>query len=127
MSHFILICAGGALGTGGRYLVSTWALKLLGPAFPYGTLAVNLLGSFLVAALMYLGTETTAVSTSTRVVLASGVLGGFTTYSAFSYETMRYVQLGSWALALSNVIITLFGSLAACMLGWSAAKWVYGG
>ena len=126
MSRFLLVCFGGALGTGARYLVSGWTLRALGPAFPYGTLAVNVLGSFLVAVLMYVGTETTAMSATTRVVLTTGVMGGFTTYSTFSYETMKYLQESAWHLAVLNVALTVLGCLAACMLGWAGAKWVVG-
>ena len=122
MSRFLLICLGGALGTGARYLISCWSLKLMGPAFPYGTLAVNLLGSFLIAALMYMGTEAALLSETTRLFLTTGILGGFTTYSAFSYETLRYFQVGSWHVALLYVVATVLGCLAACLLGWTGAR-----
>jgi CrcB protein len=126
MSRFLWISFGGALGTGARYLISGWALKILGPSFPYGTLAVNVLGSFLVAGLMYAGTETAALSAGARVVLATGVMGGFTTYSTFSYETMMYLQHGAWGLAALNVLVTVLGCLGACLLGWAAAQWIIG-
>jgi CrcB protein len=118
---------GGALGSGARYLVSLWALKVLGAAFPYGTFAVNVVGSFLLAALMYVGTETTALPATTRIVLTTGVLGGFTTYSTFSYETMRYLQESAWALAALNVAVTVVACLGACLLGWIGARWIVGG
>ena len=125
MSRFLLVCLGGALGTGARYLVSIGTLRWLGPAFPWGTLAVNVLGSFLVAALMYLGTDKAAISTTTRLVLTTGVMGGFTTYSTFSYETMKYLQDGAWRLAILNVGVTVLGCLGACVLGWTGAKWMF--
>jgi CrcB protein len=126
MSRFLLVCLGGALGTGARYLLSGWTLKALGPAFPYGTLAVNVLGSLALGALMYVGTETAALPATARVVLATGVLGGFTTYSSFSYETLRYLQDGAWTLAGLNVTVTVVGCLAACLLGWAGARSVFG-
>lgn len=126
MSRFLLVCLGGALGTGARYLVSDWTLKVLGSAFPYGTLLVNVLGSFLLAVLMYVGTETVAISPTTRVVLTTGVMGGFTTYSTFSYETMKYMQESAWHLALLNVAVTVLGCLGACVLGWAGARWMVG-
>ncbi len=126
MSRFLWVCLGGALGTGARYLLSGWALKALGPSFSYGTLAVNVLGSFLLAGLMYAGTETTTISATTRIVLTTGVLGGFTTYSTFSYETMKYLQDGAWGIATLNVLVTVLGCLCACLLGWASAKWVIG-
>jgi CrcB protein len=126
MSRFLLVCLGGALGTGARYLVSGWTFKAFGPAFPYGTLAVNVVGSFLLAALMYVGTETTAMQATTRVVLTTGVMGGFTTYSTFSYETMKYLQESAWQLAALNVGLTVCGCLGACVLGWAGARWMLG-
>jgi CrcB protein len=126
MARFLLVCLGGAVGTGARYLVCGWLLELLGPAFPYGTLAVNLVGSFLVAALMYFGTDAAAMSPMTRTVLTTGVMGGFTTYSAFSYETMLYLQRGAWHIALLDVTLTVIGCLGACLLGWAAATWLVG-
>ena len=126
MSRFLLVCLGGALGTGARYLVSGWTLKAFGPAFPFGTLAVNVVGSFLLAALMYVGTETTAMQATTRVVLTTGVLGGFTTYSTFSFETMRYLESGSIGLAALYVGATVVVCLGACMAGWMAARAAFG-
>jgi CrcB protein len=126
MSRFLWICLGGAIGTGARYLLSGWTLKVLGPSFPFGTLAVNVLGSFLLAGLMFAGTETAAIPPTARLVLTTGVMGGFTTYSTFSYETMRYLQDGAWGIAALNVIVSVLGCLGACLLGWAAARWVIG-
>ena len=126
MSRILLVSLGGAVGTAARSLVSGWAPRVLGTAFPYGTFAVNVLGSFLIAVFMFIGTETTAMSASTRIVLTTGVLGGFTTYSSFSYETMRLLQEGSTGVALANVAVTVVGCLVACLLGWAGARWVFG-
>ncbi|HSQ00419.1 MAG TPA: fluoride efflux transporter CrcB [Candidatus Dormibacteraeota bacterium] len=120
------ICLGGAFGSGARYLISGWVLDYLGPAFPSGTLAVNAIGSFLLGALMFLGVEAGMLSPTLRLALTTGVMGGFTTYSTFSYETMRYLQDGSWALALVNVAVTVVGCLVACLLGWGLAQWLAG-
>jgi CrcB protein len=126
MSRFLLVCLGGALGTGARYLVSGWTARWLGAGFPYGTLAVNVVGSFVLAVLMVLGTETSAMPATTRVVLTTGVMGGFTTYSSFSYETMKLLQESAWQLAALNVAASVLGCLGACMLGWAGAKWMLG-
>lgn len=125
MERFLWICLGSAVGGGARYLVSGWALKAFGPAFPYGTLAVNLLGSFLLAGLMYAGVEKAVVSPTVRLALTVGVMGGFTTYSTFSYETMKQLQDGAWAMAITNVLVTVVGCLLACVLGWAGAKWLF--
>lgn len=126
MERFLWICLGSAVGGGARYLVSGWALKILGASFPYGTLAVNLIGSFLVAGLMFTGVEAGVMSPTVRLALTTGVMGGFTTYSTFSYETMKYLQDGAWGLAVVNVLVTVLGCLGACLLGWAGAKWLLG-
>ncbi len=89
------IALGGAVGTCARYLLSGWALDRFGPSFPFGTLAVNVIGSFLLAGLMYVGVEAGMMQPTLRLALTTGVMGGFTTYSTFSYETMRYLQDGA--------------------------------
>lgn len=126
MDRFIWICVGSAAGGGARYLVSGLALKILGPAFPYGTLAVNVIGSFLVAVLMFAGVEAALLSPTVRVALTTGVIGGFTTFSTFSYETMKYLQDGAWGIAVANVLVTVLGCLVACLLGWAAARGLLG-
>ena len=83
-------------------------------------------GSVLLGALMVTGSEGSALSPTLRLALTTGVLGGFTTYSAFSYETFRYLEQGAWTTALVNVLITLFGALAATFLGWTLARWLLG-
>jgi fluoride exporter len=124
MARFLWICLGGAVGTGARYLLSGWLLRALGASFPYGTLAVNVIGSFLLGALMYLGVEAAMISPTLRVALTTGVMGGFTTYSTFSYETMSSLQDGAWGIALLNVTLSVFACIAACLLGWTGAKWL---
>lgn len=126
MERFLWICLGSAVGGGARYLVSGWALKFLGPALPYGTLAVNITGSFLLAGLMFAGVDAAAMPATVRLALTTGVMGGFTTYSTFSYETMKYLQDGAWGIAIGNVLVTVLGCLAACLLGWAGAKWLFG-
>ena len=127
MSRFLWICLGGAAGTGARYLLSGWALAAFGATFPYGTLAVNLVGSFLVGLLMQIGLTTPLMSPTLRLALTTGVMGGFTTYSTFNYETIRYFQDGSWELAFGNVAATLAGCLAAGLAGIAAGRWLFGG
>ncbi len=118
------ICFGGACGTGARYLLSGWTLNAFGSAFPYGTLAVNLIGSFLLAALMYVGVDAGMMPPAVRLALTTGVMGGFTTYSTFSYETTKYLQDGAWEIATLNVLVTVSGGLIACVLGRMGAEWL---
>jgi CrcB protein len=127
MARFIWICAGGAAGTGARYLLSTWALAAFGGPFPYGTLAVNLVGCFGMGLLVPIGHASPLLSPAARLALTTGVLGGFTTYSAFNEQTLRFAREGSYALAAANVAATLAGCLIAGVLGIAAGRWLFGG
>ena len=126
MGRLFLISLGGAAGTAARYLLSVGLLRALGPAFPYGTLAVNVIGSFLLGVIMQAGLDTTILSPAARVVLGTGVMGGFTTYSTFNYETLQYLQEGAWAMASLNVATTLLVCLAAGALGVAVARGLLG-
>jgi CrcB protein len=117
MERLAWISLGSALGGAARYLLSLGALRLLGPTFPYGTLAVNVVGSFLVGLLMHVALETTLVPPGVRIFLATGVLGGLTTYSTFNYETLTFASEGEWPLAAINVLATVLGCLVAGVLG----------
>jgi CrcB protein len=126
MIRLLLICFAGAVGTGARYLMGGLALKLLGASFPWGTLVINLLGSFVLAAVMTIGTTTGTLSVTTRLTLATGFCGGFTTYSTFSYDTFKYFQEGAWGLGLANILATVIGCLLACLLGFAGARSIAG-
>ncbi|ABS27781.1 CrcB protein [Anaeromyxobacter sp. Fw109-5] len=119
--RLLLVCAGGALGSGARYLVSTWAARALGADFPRGTLIVNVLGSFLLALLLGLAGTREAITPEARLFLGAGVLGGFTTYSSFNYETLALLERGVWPAAV-NVALTVLGCLAAGFAGIVAAR-----
>jgi protein CrcB len=90
--RLVLICVGGALGTGLRYLISGTMVQWLGPGFPSGTLVVNVLGSFVTGVIQEVGTTSLLVPNTTRLVLTVGMMGGLTTYSTFSYETVRLME-----------------------------------
>jgi CrcB protein len=126
MYRLLLVCVGGAIGTGARYVIATTAPRLFGTSFPYGTLVVNVLGSFLLGVIMQVGLTTTLMSPTARVVLATGVMGGFTTYSTFNYETMEYLRQGTFWLAGLNVTATLVLCLLAGVLGVGSARWLAG-
>ena len=127
MDRLFWICVGGAVGSGARYLVSGWAAQALGTGFPYGTLVVNVTGSFALAGIMHVGLATELLSPTLRITLATGVLGGFTTYSTFSYETFRYLQEGAIWMASLNVVVTLVACLVGCVLGFTLARAAVGG
>lgn len=116
------ICLGGALGTAARYLLSGWALQVFGTSFPYGTLSVNVIGSFLIGFINYLGFNSELLSPTLRIALTTGVMGGFTTYSSFNYETLQYFQEGIWWMGFFNLFVMIALCLAAGLLGFFAAK-----
>ena len=118
-ARFLLICAGGAVGTGARYLLATAVTRAFGN-FPFGTMAVNVIGSFLASVLMVLALERSALSPDLRLILVTGVMGGFTTYSSFNYETLHLAQSGAGALAVVNVVATL----VLCALAGIAVIWL---
>ena len=126
MNRFFWICLGGAAGTAARYLVSGWALALLGTGFPWGTLAVNAIGSFLISAIMHVGLTTTLLSPTVRVTLTTGVMGGFTTYSAFNYETLQLFSDGARTFALANVLVMVLTCLVAGAAGLGVARFAVG-
>lgn len=115
----MLVAAGGATGCVLRYLVGAWLTR---PEYPWGTLAVNLVGSFLVALLMFWGLAHGSVSPSTRLFLVTGVLGGFTTMSSFAYETLALGETGEPWRAAGYVVVTVLGSLAMAFGGRALAQ-----
>ena len=119
MARFLLICLGGAVGTGARFLFSTAMTRAFGN-FPFGTFGVNVIGSFLASVLMVLALERSALSPDLRLILVTGVIGGFTTYSTFNYETLHLAQSGSVGLAVANVALTL----VACLAAGAAGLWL---
>ncbi len=89
MSRFLLIAFGGALGTGLRYLTTVGAAQWLGTEFPYGTLIVNLVGSFVIGLVQEIGAHALVIDEEARLFITTGIMGGLTTYSSFSYETVH--------------------------------------
>lgn len=125
MARFLWICLGGAIGTGARYLLSGWALRIAGSGFPYGTLAVNAIGSFLLGLLMEVALATDFPPTL-RLALTTGIMGGFTTYSTFNYETLQLFQEEAWLLGFANLGLTVVACLAAGVLGLAAGRFAVG-
>jgi len=125
--RLLLVCLGGAIGSGARFLASGWLERAFGAQFPLGTLFVNVTGSFLIALVLELAGRTTAITPDLRLFLTTGVMGGYTTYSTFNHETLRLAQNGGEALAALNVGITVFGCAAGGLLGMAAGRLVVGG
>ncbi len=121
MRELLLVCLGGAIGSGGRYLVGL-GLARAEAGFPWSTLVVNLVGSFVLAALMGLEIRGEPLRPDLRLALTTGLMGGFTTFSAFSHETMDLIHGDAWGLAMLNVGVSVVGCLAAAALGFALAR-----
>jgi fluoride exporter len=126
MVRLMLVCLGGAIGSGLRYVVSGLAVRGLGADFPYGTFIVNVVGSFLIGLIQEIALTSPLISESTRLFLTVGIMGGLTTYSSFSYETIRLMQAGAWSQAWINVLATTALCLTVCVLGAAVGRLVVG-
>lgn len=122
MKQLVAIAAGGALGSVLRYGLSTWVHSLAGRGFPYGTLAVNVLGCLAMGFLFVLLVERMGENTVLRAGLLIGVLGGFTTFSAFSIETFNLIEQGAMAKAMANMAASLFLCIGATWAGVVLAR-----
>ena len=122
MSQVIAIAVGGAFGSVLRYVLSTWVHTLVGRGFPYGTLAVNVLGCLAMGILFVLLVERMGESAVWRAGLLIGVLGGFTTFSTFSIETFNLVEQGAMAKAAANMAASLVLCVGATWLGVILAR-----
>jgi CrcB protein len=120
------VAVGGALGASLRYLIAAMTHGYLGHNFPYGTLVVNIIGSAMIGYLVVLIPETEGGIPITRLLLVTGLLGGFTTYSAFSVETLELLQDGHLTKAGLNITTTLFACLFAVWGGYLFARSVHG-
>jgi CrcB protein len=126
MTQVMLIGLAGALGTLCRYFVGVWAGRALGTGFPYATLIVNIVGCFLIALLFHLATATALVSSTARIVLSTGFIGGLTTYSSFNYETTGLFRERAWGAGALNVGLTLVACFVAGLLGLALARRIAG-
>lgn len=120
MSHILLVALGGGLGASARYLTNLAALRVAGPHFPWGTILVNIIGSFAMGVLIEALTRRTGTSMEVRSFLATGFLGGFTTFSAFSLDFALMWERGDqWTGALylsASVVLSIFALFAGLSL-----------
>ena len=126
MTRLLFIGLAGALGTCTRYLVGLGAGRMLGTGFPFGTLIVNVLGCFLIAAITQVALTTELISPTLRLTLTTGFMGGLTTYSSFNLETTQFLQSRAWYAALVNFGVTVGCCFVAGLLGFAVARRVFG-
>ena len=109
----LAVAAGGATGSVLRFVVGVWSTRLWGPAFPWGTLIINVTGSFLIGALAELFALRWDVSQATRVFLVVGICGGYTTFSTFSLDAYVLIEESRYAAAAAYVVASVLGSILA--------------
>lgn len=117
MDRILLVGIGGAVGSVLRYLVGGWVQSVSGISFPFGTLAVNVTGCFVIGILSYLADVRGVLTPEMRVLLMIGVLGGFTTFSSFGNETMALFRDGETGFAFANIALSLILGLGAVYVG----------
>jgi len=121
-----MIALGGAVGTSLRYGIGVGMTRWLGPSFPYGTLAANVLGSFLLGVVMEAAGQREIAGVQAKLVLGTGVMGGFTTYSSFNLETLRLAEQGAFGRAGLYLALTVLACLAAGLGGVALARGLKG-
>lgn len=119
MPALFLVMLGGALGSGARHLTSKLTLAWLGPNYPWGTLAVNLIGGFLMGALAGALARIGQGGEQWRLLIGVGVLGGYTTFSAFTLDLMNMIERGDWGMGLGYILASVLGSAIALFAGLS--------
>jgi fluoride exporter len=117
MPHILLVALGGGLGAGLRHLANMGALRLFGPYFPYGTMGVNVLGSLVMGVFIELLARRAGSSNELRLFVATGILGGFTTFSAFSLDFAVLFERGAMGQALGYALASVILSILALFLG----------
>lgn len=122
MFHILLVAIGGATGSVARYLTGLAMTRLLGPAFPWGTITVNIVGSFAIGLLTELVARKLAAPMEMRLLLVVGFLGGFTTFSSFSLDTLALVERGAGLAAFGYVAASVILSLAAAFGGLALGR-----
>jgi CrcB protein len=116
------VALGSAIGGAVRYLLGGWIQQRTGAAFPIQTLFINVSGSFLLGFLQRYGLETTTLSPEVRTMLTIGFCGGYTTFSTFSYETVRLLEDGDWRRAALYTGLSVALTVAAAIAGIGAAR-----
>jgi fluoride exporter len=122
VKDFLAISIAAIVGANLRYLLSRLAAKELGPVFPYGTLFINIIGSFVVGWFVIWTTERVLLDPRWRLLVVVGFCGSFTTFSSYAFETMSYFQQGQWGLMLANIFSNNILCLGAALAGMAVAR-----
>lgn len=122
MKKILALGIGGFIGSNLRYFITLKAHALFGNNFPYGTFAVNMLGCFILGFLAVFGSDVINLSTNTKLLLGTGMMGALTTFSTFSYETFSLMKQSNLKLAFISIALNLFIGLLAVWMGLELAK-----
>ncbi len=122
MQNYLFVSLGAALGGALRYWISKAAYHVLPASFPFGTLAVNVIGGFIIGFVMYYLDANEVISPETRIFLTTGFCGGLTTFSTFSYETINLFRDSEIFLGAANILLNFVLSLGAVLAAFYLAK-----
>jgi CrcB protein len=122
VNDILVISIGAILGANARWIISRYAAKVIGPVFPYGTLFINVSGSFIVGFFMIWATERVLLDPRWRLLIVVGFCGAFTTFSSFAFETMAYFEQGQWLLMSANFLSNNLLCLGAVLAGMALAR-----
>lgn len=122
MLDFLAISVGAIVGANLRYWMSRSAVRLLGPVFPYGTVSINVLGSFVLGFFLVWTSERVLVDPRWRLLIAVGFCGGYTTFSSYAYETMAFFEQGQWTLMAANFLANNLLACGAVLAGMVLAR-----
>jgi len=117
VDQYLIVGLGGFLGACARYWVSAWAAEKWGASFPYGTLLINLTGSFVLRLFLAATTERVLIDPRWRLLLAIGFLGAYTTFSTYTYESVQLLLTGNWGSGMANLMSSTLLGLLASVLG----------
>jgi CrcB protein len=122
LRNFLAISSAAIVGANLRYLLSRIAARHFGPVFPYGTLFINIVGSFIVGFFIIWTTERVLIDPRWRLLVVIGFCGSFTTFSSFAFETMAYFEQGQWGLMVVNILSNNLLCLGAALAGMSLGR-----